>query len=133
MPHVLDACAVIAYLRHEQGAELVRDLLGEEPPACMIHAVNFCEVYYDSIRCESEAAARTVVQELRSIGLAVREDMDEAFWQQIGRYKAAHRMALADAFAVALADRVDADVVTSDRREFEPLAARNVCRVRFIR
>ena len=66
-------------------------------------------------------------------GLIVREDMDEAFWQQVGRYKTRFHIPLADAFAVSLADRFGAEVVTSDRGDFERIAESGTCRVTFIR
>ena len=44
MTFVLDACAIIAYLRDEEGADVVESaLLGDD--ACVAHAVNVCEVY----------------------------------------------------------------------------------------
>ncbi len=45
MTCVLDACAVIAFLRGEEGADAVTSLLLNED--CMAHAVNLCEIYYD--------------------------------------------------------------------------------------
>jgi PIN domain nuclease of toxin-antitoxin system len=43
MTFVLDACAIIAYLRDEEGADVVESaLLGDN--ACVAHAVNVCEV-----------------------------------------------------------------------------------------
>mgnify|MGYP001616994244 CR=1 FL=1 len=45
MTFVLDACAIIALLRNEAGAEITDRLLLEQ--TCMAHAVNLCEVYYD--------------------------------------------------------------------------------------
>lgn len=47
MAIVLDACAIIAFLRDEEGADVVESaLLGSE---CVIHAVNLCEVYKDCL------------------------------------------------------------------------------------
>lgn len=44
---ILDACAVIAFLRDEAGADVVRETLLNEDNTCMIHLINLCEVYYD--------------------------------------------------------------------------------------
>ena len=133
MPTVLDASAVIAYLRGEPGAEEVKNALAVEPPNCMAHSVNLCEVFYDFLKRGEENAAHAAVDDLRSVGLVVRKDMDEAFWQQAGRYKAQFRVSLADAFVLSLADRFGAEILTSDRRDFEPVANRGACRVKFIR
>lgn len=130
---VLDACAIIAFLRGEPGAEIVRELLEKEPPVCMAHAVNVCEVFYDFLRTAGESDALDSIITLRSIGVAVKEDMDEAFWQQAGRHKVACKVSLADAFALALTERYEGELVTSDRREFEPVQARGVVPITFIR
>jgi len=130
---LLDACAMIAFLRGEPGAEIVETFLSQDPPVCVAHAINLCEVFYDFLRVAGEATAAAAVDDLRAVGLIVREDMDEAFWRQAGRYKARYRVSLADTFALFLAERFGAEILTSDRREFEPLAESGACRVRFIR
>jgi len=133
MIHVLDACAIIAFLRDEAGAAVVEECLAMEPPVCMVHAVNLCEVYYDFVKRSGEEAAAAAVDVVRSIGVIVREDIDEAFWQQAGRYKSRFHVSLGDAFALALADRFGAKIVTSDRTDFEPVLQAGACSVTFIR
>jgi predicted nucleic acid-binding protein len=59
--------------------------------------------------------------------------MDTAFWQSAAAYKAAYHMSLADAFCVALANRMNAELITSDRHELEPLLADGLAQIRFIR
>jgi PIN domain nuclease of toxin-antitoxin system len=129
----LDASAMIALLRDEQGADAVRELLGRELTPWFAHSVNVCEVFYFFLRDGSEAAARSALEDLRSIGLGICEDMDEAFWQQVGRFKASFHMSLADAFAMSTGTRLGAEVVTSDRKDFEPVAKAGLCRVNFFR
>ncbi len=133
MPTVLDASAMIAYLRGEAGAEQVQESLAVEPPECLAHSVNLCEVFYDFLKTDDEKSAQSALDDLRSVGLSVREDMDEAFWQQAGRYKVRFRVSLADAFALSLADRFGAKILTSDHRDFAPVAQAGACRVVFIR
>jgi predicted nucleic acid-binding protein len=133
MPLVLDACAMIAYLRNEKGAEVVDDFLTSGEMDCYAHAINLCEVYYDFIHVSGESAARWAMDALRAVHVHVREDMDEALWQQAAQYKGSWKVALADAFAMALANRLGAEVITSDRREFGPVAQAGICRVKFIR
>lgn len=133
MTQVLDASAIIAFLRGEPGAEIVRQCLTVEPPRCMVHVINLCEVFYDFLEHSDEDAAALAVETVRSVGVIVREDMDDAFWQQAGRYKIRFRIPLADAFVLSLADRFGAEIVTSDRRDFEPIAQSGACRAVFIR
>ena len=139
MPFVLDACAIIAFLRDEPGADIVELLLLDEN--CMAHAVNLCEVYYDSLlRGESERVACKLIADIESLGLVFKEDMDSRFWQEAGSYKSKMRKAslqisLADCFAMSLAKRVGATLVTSDHHEFDRIVERRLCPcpVKFIR
>lgn len=60
--------------------------------------------------------------------------MDILFWQQVGNLKVTPgKLSLADCFALALAQRMEATLVTSDRHEFEPIAALKLCPILFIR
>jgi predicted nucleic acid-binding protein len=133
MTVVLDACALIALLRDEPGAAVVESLLGEGPGSCYAHAINLCEVYYDFLRASDEPTARAAVADLLSAGVVPREDLAPALWQAAGRVKVRHRLSLADAFAVALADALDAELVTSDHHELDDVARAGTVRVRFIR
>lgn len=91
------------------------------------------EVYYDFFRSADEATAKAAIADLEDTGVIVREDMDRAFWQEVGRYKATNKASLADCTAIALANRVNGELVTSDHHEFDAIAANSICRVRFIR
>jgi hypothetical protein len=42
--YIFDACAIIALLDAEPGAEVVERLLAEESHRCVIHLLNVCEV-----------------------------------------------------------------------------------------
>ena len=60
--------------------------------------------------------------------------MSQVVWQRVGELKGAiRRVSLADCFAITLSECLNAQVVTSDHHEFDPLAAAGICRVRFIR
>jgi predicted nucleic acid-binding protein len=95
--------------------------------------VNLCEVFYNFLERSGEDAARGAINDLRGVGVIVREDMDEAFWQQVGRFKTRYRIPLADAFALSLAERFGAEILTSDRGDFEAIAKTGACQVTFIR
>lgn len=132
MTHVLDACAIIAYLRDEDGAELVESILNEE--FCLIHAINLCEVYYDCVKRDTQERADEMLKELASIGLVSREDLDQLLWKTAGRLKAEiGRISLADCFAIALSRRMNAELITSDHHEFDPIAEKGICTIKFIR
>ncbi len=131
---VFDSSALIAYLHDEDGADVTEALLLERSNACFVHAVNLCEVYYAAWRRGGEATAQATLAILRQAGLVRRQDMDEDLWQCAGQIKAEYRrVSLADCFCVTLANRLGAEVVTSDKHELEALANSGACKVRFIR
>ena len=45
MIYVLDACAMLAYLGGETGADVVENVLLEANSLCVAHSINLCEVY----------------------------------------------------------------------------------------
>lgn len=66
------------------------------------------------------------------MGIRWRDGMDTEFWMQAGRYKAdMSRVSLADCFYAALASRLGAEAVTADHHEFDPVAEKGICGVRF--
>ncbi len=134
MIYVMDASALIALIKDEPGADVVDGILDNDTNTCFAHAVNLCEAYYDFVRTSSVNRADQLIAGLMRSGLMVRNDMDSAFWQQAGLHKAyVKRVSLADCFCMALADRLNAEVVTADRHEFEAVRNQGLCRVSFIR
>lgn len=134
MNFVMDACAMIAYLRGEDGSEVVESILMKEENRCVAHAINLCEVYYDFILAKDEETAHGAIADLQSIGVITTEDMDFLFWQEAGKFKAKtrkdkNRISLADCFAIALAMRENATLVTSDHHEFDPILKNGTCPV----
>lgn len=132
MTLVMDSSALIALLRKEEGEPVVRAMLRDE--ICVAHAINLCEVYYDTLRLAGDLAAAELLSDLASRGLIIRDDIDTAFWQEAGRYKAdLRRVSLADCFCLTLANRLQAQVVTADHHEFDAVDRKGLCGVRFIR
>lgn len=133
MIHVLDASAIIAYLRNEPGEDIVTRLLLNPSEPCYAHAINLCEVYYDFIRRTDEPTARQAIKDLIADGVRERRDFSRKFWQRVGQLKARGGISLADCFCIALAQELSGEVVTSDHKEFDPLVPRGICPIRFIR
>jgi len=131
---VYDSNVLIAYLEDEPGAEEVDSLLADRSNVGFVHSINLCEVFYHVRRKHGEQAAQEAYAGVQRLRLNIREDMDEDFWQAAARIKADHhRVSLADCQCIALANRIGAEMVTSDRHEIESLAEAGVCKVRFIR
>jgi len=133
MIYVLDACAMLAYLRNEPGADVVESALLDTNSQCVAHAINLCEVYYIIHRDSGESDADSAIAGLKNIGVVERDDLDEAFWKEVGRLKAGGGIAIPDCFAITLSNSVGGTVLTSDHKEFDPVAAAGVCSITFIR
>ena len=129
----LDASAIIAFLSDEHGADVVEQLIVDPANVCYVHAVNLCEVYYDSLRVGGEEAAHESLSTLAGLGLVVSEEMDAAFWQEAGRHKAYLKLPLGDCFLLAMASRIQGQAVTADRKDLEPIEADGKFPIRFIR
>ena len=48
--YVLDASAMIAFLRAEPGGEVMHGILQTDGNRIVAHSINLCEVYYDFFR-----------------------------------------------------------------------------------
>ena len=119
---VLDSHALLALLRDEPGADLVRRLLekaAEKDVPLHMTEVNYAEVQYIVRRREGDAAWEAVAADLQAAPLefhpATRVLADLA-----AGYKARFKLSLADAYAAALAREKKAELVTGDP-EFKAL------------
>ena len=130
---ILDSSAMIAYLRQEAGALIVEQTMTDPNNICYAHAINLCEVYYDAIRVGGLADAEKSLQDLFDLGVIERNDFDTAFWKEVGCLKAKHKASLADFCAIALTNKLNGTVLTSDHHEFDKLAQDAVCSIQFIR
>src|SRR5688500_9531438 len=91
MNYVCDACAIIAFLRDEPGADVVRNVLLGPSDTVFVHAVNLCEVYYDFCREAGERTVRSAIRDVSRVGVRTRRDMGQSFWREAGRIKAIYR------------------------------------------
>jgi PIN domain nuclease of toxin-antitoxin system len=131
---VLDASAMIAFLRDERGADVVAEALLEAESQCFAHALNLCEVFYDFHRASGRPDAFQAIVDLAQVGVTEDANLTPDVWQAAGTLKAElRRVSLADCFAIELAARLRGTVLTADHHEFDALAERSVCAIRFIR
>jgi len=132
MNGVLDAGAIIAFLRDEPGADSVPQAL--ERGECLVHAANMCEVYYDAVRVSGIELAELELEDVFALGVTLRADLDREFRQAAGRLKAEHRrISLADCFGLTLPIRLAGEFLTTDRHELEALSALLPCALNFVR
>ena len=130
---ILDACAIVAYLKGEPGAAVVKAIIDDPSSVCYAHSLILCEVYYHYLRLYGEPTARTVIDNLLAEGVIERPDMGREFWERVGSHKARGKISLANCFCVALAEELKGEVVTSDHAEFDRLVPLGICPITFIR
>ena len=97
MIFVLDASAMIAYLRDEPGAAVVVEALLDPESKCHAHVLNLCEVYYDFHRASSREEAQQAIIDLELVGVVEDANVSAIVWQAAGALKAnLRRVSLAD-------------------------------------
>ena len=133
MDCVLDACAMLAYLRAEAGGGIVAARLKDPHTTCLAHIVNIWEVYYVVLRERGESDADAALAALARDGLIIRRDMSSAFWKSVCNLKAVGGISMADCFCINLAMAVDGEVLTTDRTEFDRVIHVGLCPITYIR
>jgi PIN domain nuclease of toxin-antitoxin system len=132
MSWVLDSSAVLCWLLDEDGAERVDEILADGQPLVM-HAVNFVEVQYRLLR-QSAGILATGLSRMLAVGIEIARDVEDDLLANAARLKVAQApIALGDTFAVALAVKHGATLVTTDRGELEKVGAAGVCAIEFLR
>jgi predicted nucleic acid-binding protein len=131
--HCLDACAVIAYLRQEPGAEVLKALIELPTTFLAMHVCNLGEVYYDFFRDDGLTAAQTAWTHTLALPLELRREADDAFIQRVGIIKVEEHVSFADAFALALGERLSIPLVTTDHHEFDAVERKGHFRFLWLR
>jgi len=119
---VLDACALIALLNGDEGADIVAELLmladnGVEPSVrghLFMSGIQVMEVYYDRIYVKSVEYADTVLESIYAAPITVLDNVSCDIIKDAGRFKTLYSMSLADAFAAATAKSLGIALVTKD-------------------
>lgn len=117
----LDACALLAYLNNESGADTIEKILFDRNTSITIHIINLLEVYYDVYRVEGKSKAEMVLELVQQFPLHLVNNISEQTFRQAGRLKAKYKISLADAIAIGEAIVCNSTLVTADHHELEVL------------
>jgi predicted nucleic acid-binding protein len=120
--YVLDACAMLAVLYNEAGADVVGDyykkaVSGEAK--VIVNKVNLLEVYYDLYRSLGKTQADSFIVAIQNTPIIIYSEMSDAVFTEAGRLKATYRISLADAVALAEVAVSSGALITSDHHEFD--------------
>ena len=129
---VIDACALIAYIKREKGASLVETVFRNTENSLVIHAVNFYEVYYDLLR-NGHLSADFLYELVKRLNIRVYEGLEHRIVSEGAKLKICYSMSLADSIACGLTLKLDAALLTADRHEFAEIAREKLVKIKFIR
>jgi predicted nucleic acid-binding protein len=123
--YLLDACALLALLNNEKGADVVSGLFDSARRGeitLSVNAANLIEVYYDRIRMHGHELADSIIRGIYDDApISVIEELNPTIVREAAYFKAVGKMSFADAILVATARYTGATVVTCDHVELEPI------------
>jgi len=114
---VLDASALLAMFFGEPGVDMMRDLFNRAAEAdrpLLVNAVNWAEVLYRLAQRQRQEGLDVARHFARTMPLHV-VPVDLELAELAAEFKATRKLALADAFAAALAKHKKAELVTGDQ------------------
>ncbi len=120
--YILDACALIAYLNDEEGAEIVEKIIQQTwngQASTWMSVINLLEVYYGVRRELGADRANEILKECRALPIEIINSISDDVFEEVGRIKASYRVSLADSIALGLASIMGASLLTSDHHEFD--------------
>jgi predicted nucleic acid-binding protein len=130
--HIVDASALIAYLKGEPGHERLPNLLLDERNSLAIHAVNLCEVYYGYLRSDGLVQANEAWDRASKL-FGILATMNEDFVKRVGRWKVQANLGLGDSFLAASAEEHAAILLTADHTDFDRIQQAGLLQIEFIR
>jgi predicted nucleic acid-binding protein len=120
----LDACALIALLAGEPGAESVKKIIQDAIDGKItvkINQINLLAVYYHVCGVYNQNEANTVIEKIKEFPIEIIIGLKEAVFNEAGRIKSKHKIPLGDSIAVAECIIGNATLVTSDHNDLEKI------------
>jgi PIN domain nuclease of toxin-antitoxin system len=88
--YIFDACSLIALLTNENGADVVKDLLGKaknDELKILMHKVNFLEVYYYIHKKYDEQTALKLLEDIKIVPIRIDAEITDSILIKAGRLK----------------------------------------------
>jgi predicted nucleic acid-binding protein len=128
MTCVLDACALIALLKKEEGADTIRGILKEAragTSAVYMSIVNLMEVHYGFIKALGKKPAAKILGKIHKLPIQIIDAINDDVFEETVRIKSAYNrtngsISLADAIGLATAINLKGVFVSSDGEFLEP-------------
>jgi len=134
--YVMDACALIAFLNEEPGAEVVEGIfkaVSAGDASIVMHKLNLLEVYYELFRKYGKDTADDLLELPKELPFHIQPEITDAVLQEAGRLKASYRISLAVSIALAEAVVSNSSLLTSDHHEFDVVEKSESLKFKWIR
>ncbi|OAG27013.1 PIN domain-containing protein [Thermodesulfatator autotrophicus] len=115
---LLDTSAWLAYMEEEEGVDRVEEIL--KTGRVLMPFMVLLEIYYISYREKGEEIANRRYALLKSLDIEFLWNLDEPILLTAGRFKALHRLSLADAI-IAAAAKIKGAILVHKDPEYEAL------------
>jgi predicted nucleic acid-binding protein len=128
MTYVLDACALIALLKKEEGADKIRDILKEAragTSAVYMSIVNLIEVHYGFVKALGKESAVKILGKIHKLPIQIIDTINNDVFEETVRIRSTYNrtggsISLADAIGLAAAINLKGVFVSSDGEFLEP-------------
>jgi len=134
--YIMDACALIAFLSDEKGAEVVNTVLLDAldgNATVYMNSFNLLEVYYDIYRKAGKKKAEEELSMIEKLPVSIRSGLSGNIFMEAGRLKASYRISIADSVALAETSISGGELLTADHHEFDAVEQKEKIRFCWIR
>jgi len=134
--YVLDACALLAILRNEAGADEVNAVIDAAhncKVTLVMNKLNLLEVYYVIRRSLGKERADYIISELKKRPITINQEITDEIFSEAGRMKAEYKISLADSIVLAEASVSGGELLTTDHHEFDAVEEKEKIKFRWIR
>jgi predicted nucleic acid-binding protein len=133
---ILDACALIALLAGEHGAENVRKIIQDAVNGNIIlkiNQINLLEVYYKICNVYNQDEADRAIKKIKEFPIEIIIGLKETIFNEAGRIKSKYKIPLGDSIAVAECIVCKGILVTSDHNDFEKIEKKENIKINWFR
>jgi len=124
LTYILDACALIALFKREQGADKVRRLFDKTPAGQSViymNTVNLIEVHYCFYRALGKEKSGLILEQIYAMPIHFIDTIDKIIFSEASRFKAQYAIPLGDAIGLATAVKMKGTFVTADHSDFSKI------------
>jgi len=133
---ILDACALIALLAGEHGAEKVKEIIQDAVDGNItvkINQINLLEVYYKLCNVYNQDKANKAIKKIKEFPIEIIVGLEEDVFNEAGRIKSKYKIPLGDSIAVAECLIGKGILVTSDHNDLEKVEKKENLKINWFR